>query len=203
VSELVVDVNVAASLSGLTGHDALTAEKGYAASAVGPTRTIGPSMCWRRTALRGHLDCSARDTEVEMIRLYGLSDHPTQRVMWRLEELASSTSRSRPGFLRSWARAPADEVKRLHPSGSCPSWSDDGHLLTESLAINLYLAMKYAGDLTPTPRSMGTAFPVTSWVLNEIDKDLQAAHARSAGAGFLAHQPRTGQQDDELRGRIP
>ncbi len=37
----------------------------------------------------------------------------------------------------------------ISPAGAIPVLEDDGFVLTESLAINLYLARKYCGDLGP------------------------------------------------------
>lgn len=42
------------------------------------------------------------------------------------------------------------EYLKVNPNGHIPAMDDEGYILCESLAINLYLAKKYGGSLGPT-----------------------------------------------------
>lgn len=87
-----------------------------------------------------------------MVTIYGVYRSRALRNIWLLEEMgvpyrhvpviqnyregAGGTMHSRsPGFLR------------LNPNGGIPAMEDDELVLSESLAINLYLARKYGGPL--------------------------------------------------------
>lgn len=55
------------------------------------------------------------------------------------------------------------EYLKVNPNGRIPAIDDDGLVLAESLAINLYLAKKYGGDLGP--RDLAEDGQMTHWAL--------------------------------------
>src|SRR4030095_3840691 len=64
-----------------------------------------------------------------------------------------------------------------------PVLVDDDYAITESLAINLYLARKFSGEVSPaTDEEWGRTFQWKSWVLDEVDKDIQKATLLRCGA---------------------
>lgn len=63
-----------------------------------------------------------------------------------------------PGFLK------------VNPNGHIPSIDDDGLVLHESLAINLYLARKYGGPLAPADvKEEGLATMWSLWAATELE----------------------------------
>jgi glutathione S-transferase len=77
-----------------------------------------------------------------MIKFYGTSRSRSARSLWALEEA---------GVKYEHIPAPTTDVKKpefltLNPNGHIPVLDDDGHIIWESMAINLYVAEKYAKD---------------------------------------------------------
>ncbi len=74
-----------------------------------------------------------------MVKLYGTSKSRSARCLWALEELGVKYEHE--------AVAVADAKSAAHlkrnPIGHVPVLEDDGLLICESMAINLYLAEKY------------------------------------------------------------
>lgn len=97
-----------------------------------------------------------------MITIYGTYRSRATRNIWAIEELGlpwrlkpvvqAGRLRAR-GTLPEAADAPLNtrspEFLRLSPAGAVPVLEDAGFLLTESLAINLYLARKAGGPMAP------------------------------------------------------
>jgi glutathione S-transferase len=71
-----------------------------------------------------------------------------------------------PGLLHT--RSP--EFLKINPNGHIPSIEDDGLVLHESLAINLYLARKHGGPLAPaTVAEEGQTAMWSLWAATEIE----------------------------------
>lgn len=93
-----------------------------------------------------------------MITLYGCLRSRATRPYWLLKE-AGQEFRHEPVIQAyrltdpSSADAPFNTASpaflAINPLGQIPALTDDGLVLTESLAITLYLARKYGGDLGP------------------------------------------------------
>lgn len=63
----------------------------------------------------------------------------------------------------------ADFLK-INPNGLIPTISDDGYVLNESLAINLYLARKHGGPLAPADaKEEGLAIMWSLWAATECE----------------------------------
>lgn len=90
-----------------------------------------------------------------MLTIYGIYRSRASRNIWLAEELdlpfkhvpvIQHYREPKPaGMLHT--RSP--EFLELNPNGHIPSIEDDGLVLHESLAINLYLAKKHGGPLAP------------------------------------------------------
>lgn len=62
------------------------------------------------------------------------------------------------------------EFLKVNPNGHIPSIEDDGLVLHESLAINLYLARKHGGPLAPADvKEEGLAAMWTLWAATEVE----------------------------------
>ena len=62
------------------------------------------------------------------------------------------------------------EFRRINPNGHIPSIEDDGLVLHESLAINLYLARKHGGALAPRGHAEDGLMTMWSfWALSECE----------------------------------
>lgn len=68
----------------------------------------------------------------------------------------------------------------VNPSGQVPSIDDDGVVLNESLAINLYLARKHGGPLAPASvAEEGQMLQWTLWAATEVEShSLQVLYNR-------------------------
>jgi glutathione S-transferase len=74
-----------------------------------------------------------------MLKLYGTSKSRSARSLWALEELGVKYEH----IPVEVPKAKSPEHLRLNPNGHIPVLEDDGHIIWESMAINLYLAEKY------------------------------------------------------------
>ena len=118
------------------------------------------------------------------LTIYGSPRSRTLRVLWAAAELGLDYTHvpleSDDPKLKS-----ADFLK-LNPAGSIPTIVDDGFALSESLAINLYLAKTYgAGRLYPaTPQGEAEAWRWTVWAQGHLEpwvqQDVALAKLRAA-----------------------
>ena len=103
---------------------------------------------------------------------------------WRLEELGL---RYRQAPLKPWSdAADAETLARINPNARVPVLDDDGLILWESMAINLYLADSYGGaPFWPQhPRDRALVYQWSLWSQTEID--VRARHlARFSGDAAL------------------
>ncbi|MVA59601.1 glutathione S-transferase family protein [Agrobacterium vitis] len=112
-----------------------------------------------------------------MTTLYGdVSKTRANRCSWMLKELGIEYA-NEPFSFRPGEAKPA-EFLALNPNGKCPTLVDDGFVLFESLAINLYLAKKYGGPLAPQSlEEDALATQWSLWAATEIEKPLLLASA--------------------------
>lgn len=106
------------------------------------------------------------------ITLYG--DARTLRVCrnsWMLRELALPHAYVRVCTPSDCEHRP--EFLKLNPNGRVPVLKDNGFVLCESLAINLYLARQYPGPLSARgAREEALIEQWSFWVMTEIEKPL-------------------------------
>ena len=109
-----------------------------------------------------------------MITLYGHAMSRAHRNLWMLRELGVAFDHEPTDFLRGGNKT--SEFLALNPNGKVPALADDGLVLFESLAINLYLARKFGGEMAPRDDGEDAlALQWTLWVANEIEKTLFVA----------------------------
>jgi glutathione S-transferase len=109
------------------------------------------------------------------LTLYGTAKSRACRSLIALEELGLPYEHV-PTFQRGVTAEDRATVARLNPNGHVPILDDDGFVVWESMAINLYLAEKYGGALWPRDlRDRARACQWTLWSQTEIDRrDWQA-----------------------------
>lgn len=111
-----------------------------------------------------------------MIILHGAARSRATRTLWTLIELGLEWHSDRvvqaPRLRREGIDPLAPDAPRntlspdflsLSPFGTIPALSDDGFILSESLAIGLYLAEKTGGPLAP--RDLHERAQMTQWAL--------------------------------------
>jgi glutathione S-transferase len=113
-----------------------------------------------------------------MLTIYGVSRSRASRNIWLANELGIPfrqvpviqayrlKGEPPPGVLHT--KSP--EFLKVNPNGHIPSIEDDGFILHESLAINLYLAKKHGGPLAPEDlREDALATMWTLWAMTEVE----------------------------------
>jgi glutathione S-transferase len=102
------------------------------------------------------------------LKIYGIPRSRALRTLWMAHELgiAFDLVEVPPGA--GGSRKP--EFLRLNPNGQVPFIDDDGLILWESLAINLYLAKKHGGPLGPANLAEDGQMTMWGfWTANEIE----------------------------------
>jgi glutathione S-transferase len=114
-----------------------------------------------------------------MITLYGAVASRAHRTVWMLKELGQPFQHVPTGFMDGSTRRP--EFLAINPNGRVPALDDDGFVVIESMAINLYLARRYGGPLAPsTLQEEALATQWSFWVVTEVEKPLLFASANRA-----------------------
>jgi glutathione S-transferase len=109
-----------------------------------------------------------------MLTIYGVYRSRATRNLWLAGELGIPfkhvpvTQPYRPHGAALHSRSP--EFLKINPNGHVPAIDDDGLVLFESLAINLYLAKKHGGPLAPkTIAEDGQMMQWSFWALYEVE----------------------------------
>jgi len=106
-----------------------------------------------------------------MLRLYGSARSRAVRVLWMLGEL------NVPYDHKDWLpRAPetkTPEYLALNANARVPTIDDDGFVLSESMAINIYLAKKHKSPLLPAdPKQEALAIQWSLWETDRLDRQI-------------------------------
>jgi len=108
------------------------------------------------------------------LKIYGIARSRTIRTLWMAAELGLDYEHIEVAVGAEGSRKP--EYLRINPNGEVPFIDDDGLVLTESLAINLYLARKHGGKLQPASvAEIGQTLQWTLWAATSVERS--AAHA--------------------------
>jgi glutathione S-transferase len=109
-----------------------------------------------------------------MLTIYGVYRSRATRNLWLAGELGIPfnhvpvTQPYRPHGAKLHSRSP--EFLKINPNGHVPSIDDDGLVLHESLAINLYLAKKHGGPLSPNDIAEDGQMTMWSfWAVTEVE----------------------------------
>lgn len=114
-----------------------------------------------------------------MLTIYGVARSRASRILWLCEEMGipyrhvpviQAYRLADPDATDAPLNTASAAFLAINPSGRVPSIEDDGLVLRESYAINLYLARKHGGPLAPTDiREEGEMLMWTLWSVNEIE----------------------------------
>jgi glutathione S-transferase len=109
------------------------------------------------------------------IKLYGSARSRADRNLWLLFELDAPFEHIeivQPYFKTSPEQVTSrdESFLKINPNGHIPVIDDDGFVMWESLAINLYLARKFGGPLAPAGLTEEARTAMWSfWALNECE----------------------------------
>ena len=106
-----------------------------------------------------------------MLRIYGSAKSRTLRVLWMTGELGLNFDH------KDWLpRAPetkTPEYMQLNANSRVPTIDDDGFILSESMAINFYLAKKHKSALFPAdPRHEALVLQWSLWETDRLDRQI-------------------------------
>jgi glutathione S-transferase len=106
-----------------------------------------------------------------MLRIHGSPRSRTIRTLWMAGELGLSYDHN-PLLPRSpGTRTP--EFLALNPNSRVPVIEDDGFVLSESMAINMYLAKKHGSALYPKdPRNEALMWQWSLWETDRLDRQI-------------------------------
>lgn len=106
-----------------------------------------------------------------MIKVYGSGKTRAHRTIWALDEIGLAYEVIPVALAEGILSDPALEA--INPNGRVPAIVDGDFSMWESLAINIYLAGKYASDLAPrTLEEEARTIQWTIWAVTEIEKSL-------------------------------
>ena len=106
-----------------------------------------------------------------MLVIYGSVNSRAMRVLWMADELGIKYD------YKDWLpRSPETktrEFRALNANARVPTIDDDGFVLAESMAINLYLAKKHKSALYPAdPRNEALAWQWSLWETDRLDRQV-------------------------------
>jgi glutathione S-transferase len=102
------------------------------------------------------------------LKLYGGTKNRGRRCYWLAKELGLEIEAVEIDLAAGQHKSP--DFLKLNPNGQVPVLDDDGFILYESLAINLYLAKKQGGPLAgASPQEDALFIQWSLWVANEIE----------------------------------
>lgn len=104
------------------------------------------------------------------MKLHGTSKSRSARSLWAAEEVGAKYEH----VPTEVAKAKSPEHLKLNPNGHIPALEDNGHVVWESMAINLYLADKYGkAPLWPsTPEGRAQVIQWSFFGMTEIEPSL-------------------------------
>ena len=109
------------------------------------------------------------------VKIYGVARSRAFRTLWMAKELGLEYEHIKVDFATGETRRP--EHLALNPNGHVPVIDDDGFILWESMAINLYLAKKYGRDGFYPARLIdeARAWQWSFWGMTEVERPVLTA----------------------------
>jgi glutathione S-transferase len=109
------------------------------------------------------------------LKIYGVPRSRAFRTLWLAKELGLDYENVGITFHTGETRTPS--YMAINPNGHVPAIDDDGFILWESMAINLYLAKKHGlGTFYPTRlQDEARAWQWSLWGMTEIERPVLTA----------------------------
>jgi glutathione S-transferase len=108
-----------------------------------------------------------------MLKIYGAPHSRAFRVIWLANEIGIPYEHVPVTYSVPNAQCKEPWYVALNPNGLVPSIDDNGFVMWESAAINLYLAETYQSSLYPvTPQDRGRMLQWTFFAANEVEPAL-------------------------------
>jgi len=106
-----------------------------------------------------------------MLRIYGSARSRASRTLWMAKELGLDYQHH--DLLPRSPGTKTPEFLALNPNARVPVIDDDGFVLYESMAINLYLAKKHRSPLYPSdPKAEALAWQWSFWETDRLDRQI-------------------------------
>ena len=106
-----------------------------------------------------------------MLKIYGHPGSRAARALWLCRELGLQYEHVPTHFADGGTSSP--EFLAINPAGRIPAIDDDGFRLSESMAINIYLAKKNGGELAPKSlEDEARMLQWSFWAMTEAEKPL-------------------------------
>jgi glutathione S-transferase len=118
---------------------------------------------------------AATEETMAKLKIYGVPRSRAFRTLWLAKELGLDYENVPVDFATGETRQPA--YLAVNPNGHVPAIDDDGFMLWESMAINLYLAKRH-GLGTLYPRSLqdeARAWQWSFWGITELERNVLTA----------------------------
>jgi glutathione S-transferase len=109
------------------------------------------------------------------LKIFGVARSRAFRTLWMAKELGLDYEHVKIDFATGETRTP--EHLALNPNGHVPVIDDDGFILWESMAINLYLAKRYGAEgLYPSGlQDEARAWQWSFWGMTELERPVLTA----------------------------
>lgn len=146
-----------------------------------------------------------------MLKLYGQYRSRAFRVAWLLKESNIPYEHVNVTINVEGAQCKEPWYAQINPNARVPAIDDDGFIMWESAAINLYLAEKYRSPLWPTDmQGKGRAYQWAFFIANDVEPHMitvmqhrvmfppEKRDARLADDADARLQPRLKTLDDHL-----
>ena len=132
------------------------------------------------------------------LKIYGVPQSRAARTLWMAQECGVPYEHIQTHFATD---TKTDAFKAINPNARVPVIDDDGLIISESMAINLYLAKKYGGELAPkNAAEEAHAIQWSFWVMTEVEKPLlNALFARTGMMGMTKDEAQAMKYFEELR----
>ena len=106
-----------------------------------------------------------------MLTIYGSANSRALRVIWMAAELGLKYDHK--DWLPRSPETKTTDYLAVNPNARVPSIDDDGFILSESLAINMYLAKKHKSALYPAdPKLEALCWQWSLWETDRLDRQI-------------------------------
>jgi glutathione S-transferase len=106
-----------------------------------------------------------------MLTIYGSANSRGLRVIWMAAELGLKYEHK--DWLPRSPETKTAEYRGLNAGGRVPTIDDDGFILSESMAINMYLAKKHKSPLYPSdPKLEALCWQWSLWETDLLDRQI-------------------------------